>query len=110
MKKADESVLEKATIPVEKIKAPILLVSGTDDQTWPSSLFSDSIIQRLGKNRHPYEFKHIRYEGAGHMIFLPYFITGQNRYMNGGNPKDDALGSVVSWEETIAFLHRHLDQ
>ena len=110
MKKADESVLEKATIPVEKIKAPILLVSGTDDQTWPSSLFSDSIIQRLEKNRHPYEFKHIRYEGAGHMIFLPYFITGQNRYMNGGNPKDDALGSVVSWEETIAFLHRHLDQ
>jgi len=51
----------------------------------------------------------LQYEGAEHMVFLPYFITGQNRYMNGGNPKDDALGSVVSWEETIAFLHRHLE-
>ncbi len=105
---ADETVKKQAAIPVEKIKAPILLVSGTDDQTWPSSLFSDAIMQRLKKYRHPYEFKHIRYEGAGHMIFLPYFITANNRYMNGGNPKDDALGSAVSWKETIAFLHRNL--
>lgn len=108
LEKADAKVKEQATIPVERIKAPILLVTGTDDQTWPSSLFSDSIMQRLEKYRHPYEFKHIRYEGAGHMVFLPYFITGQNRYMNGGNPKDDALGSVISWEETIVFFKRHL--
>ena len=107
---ADEAVKQQAAIPVEKIKAPILLVSGTDDQTWPSSHFSDLIKQRLEENRHPYEFKHVQYEGAGHMIFLPYFITGQNRYMNGGNPKDDALGSLVSWQETITFLHRHLDR
>lgn len=105
---ADATTIEQATIPVEKIKAPILLVSGTDDQTWPSSIFSDAIMQRLEKNHYPYEFKHIRYEGAGHMVFLPYFITGQNRYMNGGNPKDDALGSVVSWEATIAFFKKHL--
>lgn len=108
LNQADEAAREKATIPVERIEAPILLVSGTDDQTWPSSWFSDAVMQRLEKNRHPFEYKHIRYEGAGHMIFLPYLITGQNRYMNGGNPKDDALGSIVSWQETIAFLQRHL--
>ncbi len=106
---SDEAAIEQATIPVEKIKAPILLVSGTDDQTWPSSLFSDAIMQRLEEHCYPYEYKHIRYEGAGHMIFLPYFITANNRYMNGGNPKDDALGSVASWQETIAFLHRNLE-
>jgi len=107
---ADKGAKELATIPVEKIRAPILLVSGTDDQTWPSSFFSDSIMARLEQLGHPYEFKHVRYDGAGHMVFLPYLITGQNRYMNGGNPKDDALGSVVSWEETIAFLKRHLSR
>ena len=106
---ADEATRENATIPVETIEAPILLVSGTDDQTWPSSMFSDAIMHRLEKNRHPYEHKHIRYDGAGHMIFLPYLITGQNRYMNGGNPKDDAMGSIISWQETIAFLRRHLN-
>jgi dienelactone hydrolase len=110
LEQADPAKIEQATIPVEKIKAPILLVSGTDDQTWPSAEFSDAIMQRLEKSSHAYERKHIRCEGAGHMVFLPYFITGQNRYMNGGNARDDAHGSLISWTETLSFLHRHLDR
>jgi len=110
LEQADPAKIEEATIPVEKIKAPILLVSGTDDQTWPSAEFSASVMQRLEKYRHAYEHKHIRCEGAGHMVFLPYFITGHNRFMNGGNARDDAHGSLISWTETIAFLHRHLDR
>jgi len=110
LEQADPVAIEQATIPVEKIKAPILLVSGTDDQTWPSAEFSDTIMERLEKYHHGYEHKHIRYEGAGHMVFLPYLITGQNRFMNGGNARDDAHGSLISWTETIAFLHRHLDR
>jgi dienelactone hydrolase len=110
LEQADPVKIEQATIPVEKIKAPILLVSGTDDQTWPSAEFSEAIMQRLEKYSHAYEHKHIRCEGAGHMVFLPYFISGQNRYMNGGNAKDDAHGSLISWTKTMAFLHRHLDQ
>jgi dienelactone hydrolase len=110
LEQADPLKIEQATIPVEKIKAPILLVSGTDDQTWPSAEFSDAIMQRLEKHSHAYEHKHIRCEGAGHMVFLPYFITGHNRFMNGGNARDDARGSLISWTETMAFLHRHLDR
>jgi dienelactone hydrolase len=108
LEQADPATIERATIPVEKIKAPILLVSGTDDQTWPSAEFSDTIMQWLREHQHPYEHKHIRCEGAGHMVFLPYFITGENRMMNGGNARDDARGSLRSWSETIAFLRRHL--
>jgi dienelactone hydrolase len=110
LEQADPVTIERATIPVEKIKAPILLVSGTDDQTWPSAEFCDAIMQSLEMHGHAYEHKHIRCEGAGHMVFLPYFITGQNRFMNGGNARDDARGSLMSWTETIAFLHRHLDR
>jgi dienelactone hydrolase len=110
LEQADPVTIERATIPVEKIKAPILLVSGTDDQTWPSAEFCDAIMKRLEMYGHPYEHKHIRCQGAGHMVFLPYFITGQNRFMNGGNARDDAQGSLISWNETIAFLHQHLDQ
>jgi dienelactone hydrolase len=110
LEQADPVKIEQATIPVEKINAPILLVSGTDDQTWPSAEFSDAIMQRLEKYSHAYEDKHIRCEGAGHMVFLPYFITGHNRFMNGGNARDDAHGSLISWSETMAFLHRHLDR
>jgi dienelactone hydrolase len=110
LEQADPLKIEQATIPVEKIKAPILLVSGIDDQTWPSAEFSDAIMQRLEKYSHAYEHKHIRCEGAGHMVFLPYFITGHNRFMNGGNARDDAHGSLISWTETMTFLHRHLDR
>jgi len=110
VEQADPVAVEKATIPVEKIKAPILLVSGTDDQTWPSAEFSDKVMERLEKFNHPYEYKHIRCKDSGHQVFLPYFITGPNRYMKGGNVKDEVRGSLVSWTETIAFLRRHLDR
>ena len=110
LEQADSARVEKAMIPVEKIKAPILLVSGTDDQTWPSAEFSDIIMDKLKKHNHPYEYKHVRYEGGGHQVFLPYFITGPNRSMKGGNVKDEVRGSLLSWTETIAFLRRHLDR
>jgi len=110
LEQADPATIEKATIPVEKIKAPILLVSGTGDKTWPAAEFSDAVMQRLEKFGHPYEHKHVRIEGGGHMVFLPYFVNGPNRSMKGGNVRDEARGSLISWTETLAFLHRHLDR
>jgi hypothetical protein len=32
----DLDAMERATIPVERIKAPVLMVSGRDDQLWRS--------------------------------------------------------------------------
>jgi len=108
LERADPETIRQAVIPVEKIKAPILLVSGTDDQTWPSTGFSKAIMQRLKKYKHPYEYKHVCCENGGHQVFLPYLVTGQNRSMKGGTTKDEAHGSLISWEETFAFLNRHL--
>jgi len=114
LKKNDPSVLEEATIPVEKIKGPILMVSGTDDQLWPSAEFSNMVMERLEKYNHPHERQHLSYEGAGHMVFLPYFITAGNRiempFMNGGNPRADANGSADFWAKMLDFLHKHLDK
>ena len=36
----DEKAFEAAAIPVEKIQASLLLISGGDDQMWPSSLYA----------------------------------------------------------------------
>ncbi|MEO0900275.1 MAG: acyl-CoA thioester hydrolase/BAAT C-terminal domain-containing protein, partial [Bacteroidota bacterium] len=36
-----------AVIPVEKIAGPILLLSGRDDQVWPSATMSDMMEERL---------------------------------------------------------------
>src|SRR5262245_38713972 len=67
----DTRAVERATIPVEKTRGPILLVSGTDDQMWPSSALADIAMRRLETHRHPYPFRHLKYEGAGHRIMVP---------------------------------------
>jgi dienelactone hydrolase len=67
----DKQAVERATIPVENIKGPVQLVSGIDDQQWPSSALADIAVRRLEAHRHPYPFEHLKYEGAGHRILLP---------------------------------------
>ncbi|OGD27494.1 MAG: hypothetical protein A2028_01380 [Candidatus Aminicenantes bacterium RBG_19FT_COMBO_59_29] len=112
---ADPATVEKAAIPVEKIRGPILLVSGTDDQIWPAEQFCAIIVARLKKTGVPFEIKHISNEKGGHSSCLPFLITA-NRGMlidgdpSGGSPQADARGGYRSWAETIAFLHRHLDR
>ena len=107
---ADPALLEKAAIPVEKIKAPLLLISGTDDQTWPAEEFCRKVAAKLKKTGFPFELKAISHEGGGHMSFLPYLITTNRGGISGGSPQADAKAGFVSWKETIAFLKKHLDR
>jgi len=55
-----------ARIPVEKIGAPVLLFSGKADTMWPSSWMSDRVIESLDAAGHPFEYRHVAHEGAGH--------------------------------------------
>lgn len=109
MKKIDPAVLERARIPVERITGPVLLISGSDDQPGPSDESARMVIERLARYKHPYEYKHVDYAGAGHLVFLPQMITGNRRFMNGGHAKADAHGGVAAWAETLDFLRRHFD-
>lgn len=60
------SRVDEARIPVEKIHAPVLLLSGKADSMWPSSVMGDLVVQRLAEANHPFEFRHVAYDGAGH--------------------------------------------
>ena len=57
--------VEKAAIPVESIRGPILLTSYTRDEIWPSTLMSEQIVQRLKDRNFPFYYGHARYD-AGH--------------------------------------------
>ena len=100
LKNLDRSLISMATIKVENVKAPILLVSGKDDQTWPSTEFSEMIVKRLKKHNFKYDYKHIAVENAGHHVFLPDFITATNRHFNGGSRESELHQSIRSWKET----------
>ncbi len=112
---AEPALLERAAIPVERIKAPILLVSGTDDRIWPAGKFCTMIAKRLEKAGFPYEVRHISIEKGGHESCMPWLITANHGMLidgdpSGGAPQADVRGGYRSWSETMAFLHRHLDR
>ena len=45
---------------VEEIAWPVLLISGTDDELWPSPRLSEMAIGRLDGHDHPFPFEHLR--------------------------------------------------
>ena len=55
----------EARIPVERIRGPILLLSGRNDVLWPSREMGEVVMQSLAT--HPYEHRHRVYD-AGHSV------------------------------------------
>lgn len=75
--------MEKAAIKVENISGPLLLISGTKDEQWPSMEMSNAMMKRLENRAFPYFTQHIPLEG-------------------GHNEHHDEFGKVIQ------FLDEHL--
>jgi pimeloyl-ACP methyl ester carboxylesterase len=54
--------VQRAMIPVEKIHGPVLLISFTRDQIWPSTLMSNQLVQRLTNSRFGFYCEHAAYD------------------------------------------------
>lgn len=108
----DESAVQRATIPVEKINGPVLLVSGGNDLLWPSTYMAEEIIDRLEAHGHPYPAIHLHYPGAGHAIGRPFRpTTGLSATPNfalGGTPPAYAAAERDSWPRLLDFLRESL--
>ncbi len=63
----DTAAVARATIPVERIAGPLLLIAGEADQLWPSGTFAGLIGGRLQQQGHPYPDAILRYPDAGHL-------------------------------------------
>jgi dienelactone hydrolase len=113
----DEAAVEAATIPVEQIGGPILLVSGKDDQMWPSALFARRVMERLERMHFRHSFTHLSYANVGHRISAPFVPTTVNKslhpvrrqvYAFGGTPAASAAARADSWPRVLEFLQRAL--
>ncbi len=103
--------VEAATIEVERIRGPILLISAEDDQMWPSKRMADEVVGRLIAKKHPFEVRHLSYAGAGHFAGPPSFNAhagGGGRFDLGGSADGNAAARTDSWPRVVEFLHRHL--
>lgn len=73
----------EAAIEVEKINAPILFVSSSEDEVWPSTLMVNRMIERLEKNNFQHLYQHVELEGS-HAAF------------------------TKNYEVILSFLNKHL--
>ena len=112
---ANEEAAELAAIPVERIRGAVLLVSGRDDELWPSSEMADRIVRRLKEHDHAFPLIHLRYESAGHGIPKAYLPTAgttlaaRGRLIAGGTEAGNARAQAASWPRVVAFLRDALD-
>lgn len=111
----DPEAVERARIPVEKIRGPVMVLSATDDGSWPSSLYGRMVTERLAQFGHPHAVAHLDFEGAGHSILFPFVPTTQLAYAHpvsgrrstsGGTPAHNAHADEASWQGVLRFLQQ----
>ncbi len=68
----DKKAVELARIKIENINGPILLMSATKDEMWPSTEMSEEMMAQLKDSNFKHVFKHIAISG-GHMDPLDHF-------------------------------------
>jgi uncharacterized protein len=110
----DRHAVERATIPVEHINGPILLLSGTDDAIWPASMMCEQAIKRLRQRHFAFHFQHLTYEGAGHLVAGPSRLTpSRSRQAQGmklgGTKSANATARDDAWTKVHEFFSAHLE-
>jgi pimeloyl-ACP methyl ester carboxylesterase len=109
--------LEAATIPVERISGPVLLLSSGRDGVWPSDSFAARIVSRLEASAARFPVTSLTYPASGHLIQDGYQPTTLGRYWIsytrlmmdlGGTAEGSAAANVDSWPKVLAFLGEHL--
>ena len=102
---------QESAIPVENITSKVLLITGGDDNVWPSSLFANELKKRLNYCTHH------NYPKAGHSINIPtsdasdplYFHPMAKKWFHtGGTPQENQKASEESFREIINFLSKEL--
>jgi len=115
----DENARQRAMIPVELIRGAVLLVSGGDDQVWPSHFLAELAMQRLNHSGGVQAALslHLTYPRAGHSVgrapglpAAPTVAVGQNGilYSLGGSKVGNARSAQHSWPQVISFFSHHL--
>jgi dienelactone hydrolase len=108
----NRDAVDRATIPVERINGPVLLVSTGDDRGWPSAELSEIAMRRLAGRRG----RHVSYPDAGHPIAPPPYTPTTDLVMpgpgvmfaSGGTPAANAHARADAWRQTVAFFTESL--
>jgi hypothetical protein len=108
----DADVVAAAAIPIERTRAPILLISGDKDRMWPASQMAAALKGRLAEAGRADQVVHLRYPNAGHALTPWAPTTGSGRaswlYDLGGRRRDNRAAVRDAWCKAVSFLKDNL--
>jgi acetyl esterase/lipase len=103
--------VDVATIPIERATGPVLLISGGDDQMWPSERMCTMVVDRMRRVGRETLVRHLNFPEAGHVLF-PYHAPPGNgavppmNFDLGGSAESGSSAHATAWPEVV----RHLRQ
>lgn len=105
---SNKKVVKSSVIPVEKIKAPILMLSVEMDTVWNSKESGEKLTARLKEHSFAYPYKHICYGHMSHMMLeycgkeIRYFIKSEKQYPEDCAKERAEMGrECVEWIENV---------
>ncbi|TSM52327.1 Acyl-coenzyme A thioesterase 1 [Bagarius yarrelli] len=107
-------------VEMGRIKCPILLIVGEDDQNWPAAESAEDMKKMMDQAGNSHLLSVLSYPEAGHLIEPPYtphcrasnFMLEETRekviVLWGGQTEPHSYAQEDSWYKTLAFLEQHL--
>jgi alpha-beta hydrolase superfamily lysophospholipase len=89
-----ENAVVGATLNVEKIAGPVLLLSGGEDEIWPANDMAGTVCERMEKIGKPCQ--HVNYPDAGHLL--------DEKYVIGGTEASNAAANKASSTLMLEFI------
>lgn len=103
-----KAVVTESVIPVEQIKAPILMFSSRVDTVWPSTESCEKMCERLNAHSFSYPYEHIAFDHMSHMMLeycgkeIKYFIKSEKEDPVACYAERDRMGQAcIHWIEDI---------
>ena len=98
----------EAAIRVERIKGPVLLISGKADQLWPSNPMSNAVMARLDAHHFAFPHRHLTYDDAGHAAVGPPLASNSPNLPRlaalGGSPAGNQAARSDGWPKVLTFF------
>ncbi|MBX9575647.1 MAG: hypothetical protein K2X07_08415 [Caulobacteraceae bacterium] len=100
----------QAAIPIERARAPILLICGQSETVWPACPMSENLATRSQEQGGP-PVVILGYGDAGHFVFGPPISSESSFYsqlgMFGGSAAGNASAREDSWPRAVDFLREN---
>lgn len=111
---ADPGASSADLIPVQRIRGPVLLLVGGQDQLWPSPVWAQNIISELDSGHDRYSYHEALFPDAGHLVgaAFPYAYSPPTvrepigTLDLGGTSFANSVAGTKAWNDVLAFLTR----